>query len=90
MDTNVRRSLSFPIDPLLGAWSDRAASRKRVSKSQLVRDCLQAYLSADNDAPLAWELGKDLFGKVGSGRSDLSRNRKQIVREKLNARHRRR
>ncbi len=68
----------------------RAASRKRVSKSQLIRDCLQAFLNAESDTPLAWELGKDLFGKVGSGRSDLSRNRKQIVRDKLNARNRRR
>lgn len=66
----------------------RAASRKRVSKSQLIRDCLEAFLNTDQDVPLAWELGKDLFGKVGSGQSNLSRNRKQIVREKLNARHR--
>ena len=84
MSVTIR--LPVPLEKELA----RAASRKRVSKSQLVRDCLQAYLSADKDAPLAWELGKDLFGKVGSGRSDLSRNRQQIVRDKLNARHRRR
>lgn len=84
MSVTIR--LPVPLEKELA----RAASRKRVSKSQLIRDCLQAFLNADNDTPLAWELGKDLFGKVGSGRSDLSRNRKQIVRDKLHARHRRR
>ena len=68
----------------------RVALRKQVSKSQLIRDCLQAFLDAESDAPVAWELGKELFGKVGSGRSDLSQNRKQIVRDKLNGSHRRR
>ncbi len=84
MSVTVR--LPVPLEKELA----RAASRKRVSKSQLIRDCLQAFLNADADVPVAWELGKDLFGKVGSGRSDLSRNRKRIVRDKLNARHRRR
>ena len=84
MSVTIR--LPVPLEKELA----RAASRKRVSKSQLIRDCLEAFLKADHDTPLAWELGKDLFGKVGSGRSDLSRNRKQIVRDKLNARHRRR
>ena len=84
MSVTIR--LPLPLEKELA----RAASRKRVSKSQLIRDCLQAFLNAESDEPLAWELGKDLFGKVGSGRSDLSRNRKQIVRDKLNARHRRR
>ncbi len=84
MSVTVR--LPLPLEKELA----RAASRKRVSKSQLIRDCLQAFLNAENETPLAWELGKDLFGKVGSGRSDLSQNRKQIVRDKLNARHRRR
>ncbi len=83
MSVTVR--LPLPLERELA----RAASRKRVSKSQLIRDCLQAFLNAESDAPLAWDLGKDLFGKVGSGRSDLSQNRKQIVRDKLNARHRR-
>lgn len=83
MSVTIR--LPVPLEKELA----RAALRKRVSKSQLIRECLEAFLSADQNVPLAWELGKDLFGKVGSGRSDLSRNRKQIVREKLNARHRR-
>ena len=83
MSVSVR--LPRPLEKELA----RAASRKRVSKSQLIRDCLEAYLTANSDTPLAWELGKDLFGKVGSGRSDLSQNRKQIMRDKLNARHRR-
>ena len=39
--------------------------------------------------PSAFELGKHLFGKYGSGRSGLSENAEQILREKLRAKHRR-
>jgi hypothetical protein len=38
----------------------------------------------------AWELGKDLFGKHGSGLGDLSRRRKKLVSEKIRARRQRR
>ena len=75
----------FPKEETFGL-----TSQFKSSKSQLIRDCLQAFLDAESDAPVAWELGKELFGKVGSGRSDLSQNRKQIVRDKLNGSHRRR
>jgi RHH-type rel operon transcriptional repressor/antitoxin RelB len=34
----------------------------------------------------AWEVGKNLFGKYASGRSDLSTDRKRILQEKLRAR----
>lgn len=38
------------------------------------------------DPPTPYELGKDLFGGDPSGRSDLSQNAKQIVREKVQQR----
>jgi hypothetical protein len=33
--------------------------------------------------PDPWTAGKDLFGKHSSGRSDLSQNRKVIVRDRI-------
>ena len=83
-------SVTIRLPAALEKELSRAASRQRVSKSQLIRDCLEEYLKGESDVPLAWELGKDRFGKFGSGRSDLSRNRKQVLRDKLNARQRRR
>ena len=33
-----------------------------------------------------WALGKDLFGAHGSGRGDLSKNRKALLKAKLGSR----
>jgi hypothetical protein len=68
----------------------RAAKQKGLSKSELVRQCLHEYLGQKGDARLAWELGKDVFGKYGSGRSDLAKEAKRIVREKIHAKKGRR
>jgi hypothetical protein len=65
-----------------------AAKKRGVSKSEYVRSCVTADLE-QNAAPTVWELSHELCGKFGSGRSDLSTNAEQIVREMINARHRR-
>lgn len=53
-----------------------------ISKSEFLRKSLIAYF-AQMEQSYAWELGKDLFGKYASGRTDLSVNRKSILRQKL-------
>ena len=68
----------------------RAAKENGLSNSELVRHCLREYLDQSGDGRLAWELGKDVFGKYGSGRGDLARNAKRIVREKIHAKKGRR
>ena len=67
----------------------RAARRAGISKSQYLRQCLTARLEAEKHHSWAYELGKDLFGKYESGRSDLSVNSEKIVREKIHAKARR-
>jgi hypothetical protein len=66
------------------------AHREGVTKSDLLRQCLREFLARRLRSGTPWELGKDLFGKVGSGRSDLSRRRKAIVGEKILAKKNRR
>jgi len=66
-----------------------AARRAGISKSQYLRQCLTARLVAEQSHSWAYELGKDLFGKYASGRSDLSVNAEKIVREKIHAKARR-
>jgi hypothetical protein len=53
-----------------------------IPKSEIVRKSLQAYLNKIEQNN-AWQAGKDLFGKYSSGRSDLSENRKSILKQKL-------
>jgi Arc/MetJ-type ribon-helix-helix transcriptional regulator len=64
--------------------------RRGVSVSTFVRDAIAEKLEREPEArSTPYEVGKDLFGKHGSGRSDLSSNRKAIMGEMLRARHRR-
>jgi hypothetical protein len=67
-----------------------AARASGLTKSEFVRQCLRDRLTQDAVGPTAWELGKHLFGKHSSDRSDLGRRAKRVAREKINARKGRR
>jgi hypothetical protein len=63
---------------------------RRAKLSDFVRDAIAEKLEREPAAPTsAYDLGKDIFGKHGSGRHDLSANRKAILSEALRAKHRR-
>jgi len=66
---------------------DKFAQNLGISKSELVRRSIEAYLQT-LEKPNAWELGSQYFGKYGSGQDDLSTNRKSILKEKLKAKKR--
>jgi len=53
-----------------------------ISKSEVVRNSLKAYLR-DLEQHSAWNTGKEMFGKYSSGQTDLSENRKSILKQKL-------
>lgn len=61
-----------------------------VGLSDFVRDAIAEKLERERaEKPSAYDIGKHLFGRHGSGRSDLSGNRKAILDEILRAKHRR-
>lgn len=76
-------AVSLRLESKLEQELERTAEEEGLTKSQLLRQCLIEYLQRKNVSNLAWELGKDLFGKVGSGRRDLAVNHKRIFREKV-------
>jgi Arc/MetJ-type ribon-helix-helix transcriptional regulator len=58
--------------------------------SEFVREAIAEKLERDASGPSsAYETGKDLFGRHGSGRGDLSTNRKALLDELLRAKHHR-
>ncbi|MEX2175444.1 MAG: hypothetical protein WD872_13865 [Pirellulaceae bacterium] len=83
-------ALSLRLSKQLDQWLAQAASLAGVTKSQYVRDCLEERKRSEDARPTAYELGKDLFGKYGSGRGDLSRNSEKSVKEIISAKARRR
>ncbi|HEY7299687.1 MAG TPA: hypothetical protein VH684_17400 [Xanthobacteraceae bacterium] len=64
--------------------------RQGIGLSDFVREAIAEKLEREPARTrTAYDLGKDLFGKHGSGRRDLSSNRKALVDEILRAKHRR-
>lgn len=64
----------------------RAARRHGITVSAFVRATLKNRMRADREPkPLAYDLGKELFGGELSGRTDLAAKAKKIVREKIHA-----
>lgn len=76
--------ITLRLDPNLDQLVSNAAKNLGISKSEFVRKSLIEYIGKiDNQN--AWEVGKDLFGRYESGKSNLSSNRKALVKEKIKA-----
>jgi len=61
-----------------------------MSKSEYLRGLIIEKLESERAQKMTpWELGKQVFGQFDSGRSDLSKNRKAILKEKLREKVRR-
>jgi len=69
-------TVTVRLDPLLAKKLEKAADSEGPTKSEFIRRCLQEQLSKQDDLCLPWELGKEVFGRYGSGRPDLATNRK--------------
>lgn len=78
---------SVRLDEKLKAELRRQLARTGKTFSQYTREALAEKLERDAGKKSPYELGKHLFGKFSSGRSDLSVRYKEVVREKLRAKH---
>jgi Ribbon-helix-helix protein, copG family. len=58
-----------------------------LSKSNVVKEALVAYLAQKRKTKSAFDAGADLFGQEGSGSSDQSVSYKKKLKEKLHAKH---
>jgi len=79
-------TISLRLDDKLKRKLASVAKAKGLSKSALIRMCLDEYLAGDAQQPTAWELGKHLFGCFDSGRGDLSARARDIARKRIHAR----
>ncbi|MGE4398689.1 MAG: ribbon-helix-helix protein, CopG family [Campylobacterales bacterium] len=68
---------------------DSFARSEHQPKSQVVKDALLFYFENKEEAKkqTAYTLGKELFGKYGSGDGKLSTNYKEKLKEKLHAKN---
>ncbi|MBF0255519.1 MAG: hypothetical protein HQL47_03455, partial [Gammaproteobacteria bacterium] len=61
--------------------------REGGSVSEFVRQAIREKLDRDNRS--AYQIGEPLFGRYSSGETDRSLRHKELLREKLGAKHRR-
>ena len=76
--------ITLRLDPKLEQTVNNTAKNLGLTKSELIRKSINDYLDKLSK-PNAWELGEDLFGKYSSGQSNLSANRKELLKDKIKA-----
>ncbi|MEO0509290.1 MAG: ribbon-helix-helix protein, CopG family [Verrucomicrobiota bacterium] len=75
--------LSVRLDPQTEQALDRTAAAQGLTKSEFLRNLIDEHLKEESRRATPWQLGSERFGRVGSGRGDLSTTRKSKLKEKL-------
>jgi len=60
------------------------SKQENLTKSDIIKEALNKYIIDHEKKRNPYELGRELFGKNGSGKGDLSESYKKKVREKIN------
>ena len=76
--------ITLRLDPKLEQAIQNTAKNLGLTKSELIRKSISEYLGK-LDQPSPWELGEDIFGKYSSGLSNLSTDRKELLKNKIRA-----
>lgn len=63
------------------------AEMEKTTKSEIIKRALRRYFDSVDRQANPFELGKDLFGRHGSGLGSLSKDYKRIIKEKIREKH---
>lgn len=79
--------ISARIDEEVQKKLEILSKAQGLSKSKIIAQSILEYF--DNHFPVnsPYEIGKDLFGRYGSEKGDLSYNRKKYLKEKLSEKY---
>ena len=76
--------ITLRLDQDLEQRINNTAKNLGVTKSELIRKSINEYLRKLKQ-PNAWVIGEDLFGNYSSGQSNLSSDRKELVKNIIKA-----
>jgi len=62
----------------------KISEETKLTKSDIVKEALSQYIINFEQKETPYKLGKDLFGKYGSGDGSLSTNYKNKLKERIN------
>jgi predicted DNA-binding protein len=65
----------------------RIAASEKLTTTEVVRTALEAYVGSKDRIRSSYDLGKDLFGRHGSRRGDLSVTYKREVKDRIRAKY---
>ena len=66
---------------------DYFAKRQSMTKSAVIKEALKHYFDSYDMKKTPYELGKGLFGQVGSGDGTLSQTYKSKLKDKIRAKN---
>jgi predicted transcriptional regulator len=78
-------SISLRLNSGLERKLNQHARMIGLPKSQFIRNLISDYFKKKSENLTPWQLGQKVFGQEGSGRGNLSTDRKKIFKEKLHA-----
>lgn len=79
--------LSIRLSSDIESKLDVIAKTENIPKSEIIKSALDLYFKKYEELTSPYELGKDLFGKEGSGKGNLSKDYKTILKGKIRAKH---
>ena len=79
--------LSIRLSSEIESTLDQISKTENISKSEIIKSALDLYFKKYHEVTSPYELGKDLFGIAGSGRSNSSKDYKSILKGKLREKH---
>jgi hypothetical protein len=82
--------ISVRLDNAIESQLNFLSHEKEIPKSKIIKDALRYYfdmLQKEQKEKTSYELGRELFGKYGSGDGTLSTTYKQKIKEKIHAKN---
>lgn len=74
--------ITLRLDPKLEKTINETAHKLGITTSELIRKSITEYIDRlEEHSP--WEAGNDVFGKYVSGKGNLSKDRKALLKEKI-------
>jgi predicted DNA-binding protein len=65
---------------------ETTAKTRHISKSDIIKEALENFFFKEETMD-SYEIGKDYFGKYGSGNGKLSSSYKKLLKDKLHAKY---
>lgn len=82
-------TISIRLDQETEAALRRRLAGEGMPVSEFIREAIREKLARGPDEASPYAIGESLFGRYSSGETDRSQRRKELLRERLHAKHRR-